>query len=44
MRKSKYSDKQIIGFIKETDAGAKAPDVARRIGVTITTLYRWKKE
>ena len=44
MRKSKYSDKQIIGFIKEVEAGAKTSDVARRAGVTETTFYRWKSK
>jgi putative transposase len=42
MKKSKYSDKQIIGFIKEVDAGAKVNEIARRAGVTVTTFYRWK--
>ena len=42
MKKSKYSDKQIIGFIKEVDAGAKVADVTRRIGVSENTFYRWK--
>ena len=43
MRKSKYTDEQIIGFIQEVEAGTtKVSDLARRIGVTPTTFFRWR--
>jgi putative transposase len=41
-RKSKFSDAQIIGFIKEIEAGAKATEVARRVGVSLETMSRWR--
>jgi len=41
-RKSQFTDEQIIRALKEVDAGAKATDVARRLGVTATTFHRWK--
>jgi len=41
-RKSKFSDAQIIGFIKEIEAGAKASEVARRVGVSLETMSRWR--
>lgn len=44
MRTSKFSEKQIIGAIKEVDAGTKVDDVCRRLGVTQTTYYRWKSK
>ncbi len=42
MRKSKFTEEQIIRALKEVDAGAKPADVARRMGVTEGTFYRWK--
>jgi putative transposase len=44
MRKSRFTEAQLIGYVKELEGGAKAPDVARRAGVTETTLYRWKSK
>ena len=41
-RKSQFTEEQIIRALKEVDAGAKAPDVARKLGVTEQTFYRWK--
>ena len=42
MKKSRYTEEQIIGVLKEVDAGAKLQDVVRRLGVTEQTYYRWK--
>lgn len=41
-RKSKWTDAQIIGFLKEVEAGAAVPDVSRRAGVSEQTFYRWR--
>ena len=41
-RKSKFSDAQIIGFIKELEGGAKVTEVARRVGVSTETMSRWR--
>lgn len=43
-RKSSFNEEQIIRALKEVDAGAKAADVCRRLGVTETTFYRWKSK
>ena len=43
MRKSRFSDEQIIQAIKRMDAGLSAADVGRELGVNQYTLYRWKK-
>ena len=41
-RKSKFSDAQIIGAIKEVEAGTPAKDIARKMGVSYETLNRWR--
>lgn len=43
-RKSNFTEEQIIRALKEVDAGAKAVDVCRRLGVTEQTFYRWKSK
>jgi len=39
---SRFTDEQIIRTLKELEAGAEIDEVSRRLGVTKTTLYRWK--
>jgi putative transposase len=39
---SRFTEEQIIRTLKELEAGAVADEVSRRLGVTKTTLYRWK--
>jgi len=42
MKKSKYSDQQIISLLKEVELGAKVVDVYRKYGISEATYYRWK--
>ena len=44
MRKSRFSEEQIIQAIKRMDAGLSAADLGRELGVNQYTLYRWKKK
>lgn len=42
MSKSKHTEAQIIGVVKQVEAGRKVDDVAREQGVSKHTLYAWK--
>ena len=42
MKKSRFRTDQIIGIVKEHEAGMKAPDLARKHGVSEHTIYRWR--
>lgn len=44
MRKSRFSEEQIIQAIKRMDAGLSAADLGRELGVNQYTLYRWKRK
>jgi putative transposase len=44
MKKSRFSEEQIVALLQEWDAGGKVTDLVRRHGVTEQTLYRWKKK
>jgi putative transposase len=44
MRKSRFTEEQIIATLKQVEAGAKVQDVIRKLGVTEQTYYRWKKK
>jgi putative transposase len=44
MRKSRFSEAQIVGVIKESEAGANTAELCRRHGISATTFYKWKSK
>lgn len=42
MKRARFTEEQIIGVLKEQEAGAKTADLARRHGVSEATIYNWK--
>lgn len=44
MRTSKFTDEQIVAALRQAEGGTAVIDVCRRLGVTETTFYRWRKK
>lgn len=44
MKRSRFTDEQVIGALKEHEAGATVADICRRHGVSESTYYFWKKK
>lgn len=42
MRKSKYSEEQIIGFLNRATAGLPVKDLCRQEGFSEATFYKWR--
>ncbi|AQZ51061.1 Transposase [Martelella mediterranea DSM 17316] len=42
MKKQRFTEEQIIGLLKEQEAGAKAADLCRKHGISEATFYNWK--
>jgi putative transposase len=43
MKKSRFTEAQIVGVLQEHEKGAKISELCRRLGIMETTFYRWKR-
>lgn len=44
MKKSKFTESQIIKAIKENEAGRKVEEISRELGINPGTFYNWRKK
>ena len=42
MKKSRFSDSQIMDALKRVEAGLGVPDVCRELGISVATFYKWR--
>lgn len=44
MRKSRFTEEQIIGLLKQAEAGRPVAELCRQEGITDTTFYKWRSK
>jgi putative transposase len=44
MKRSRFTEEQIVGALREHESGADVGQLCRRLGISRVTLYAWKKK
>ena len=44
MKKSRFSETQIVSILKQADAGMAVKDLCRKAGISVATYYQWKSK
>jgi putative transposase len=44
MKKTRFTEAQIIGILNEQEQGMKVPDICRKHGISDATFYNWKSK
>ncbi len=44
MKKSKFTDSQIMAALKKAEAGIAVPDLCRELGISVATFYKWRSK
>ena len=44
MKRSRFSEEQVIGILKEHQAGVSAADLCRKHGISDATFYKWRSK
>ena len=42
MKRSKFTDSQIMEALKKVDAGLAVPEICRELGISTATFYKWR--
>ena len=44
MKRSRFSEEQILAILKEAEAGGSVREISRRHGIATATFYQWKSK
>jgi putative transposase len=44
MKRSRFSEEQIIGILRQAEAGVRVADLCRQYGISDATLYKWRSK
>lgn len=44
MKKSRFTEAQIVSILKEYESGKKTTDICREHGISVPTFYQWKRK